>query len=190
MCAHSHTLLLSHPHSLEHSQARQHSRCHVCRDAPALSHLSTWPPVPAVISSCTHTPVTHAMCSPVCPITCAQSHQSPTHVHTRSHPHTRMHMQPLSEPPLHRCLGDHCRPAEPQGTGGSTEGAASTGLRPPQTHHTWIRDRSGVTPLVRHSPGIAGGARGAGDARGAGGPGNTRGRGGRGLFVPPSAGPP
>lgn len=165
MCTLTHTRCHTPP--AWHPQPCQHRRCYLCRDTPALSHPSTWPPVPAVVSSHTHTAITCA----TCPITFAQTVTPVPHscafVVTPAH---TVHTQPLSEPPLHSCLGAHCRPPEPRHTGA----AASPGLRPRQTHHTWIRDRSGIMPLVRHSPGIAEGAGRAGDARGAGGDRGTR----------------
>lgn len=104
-CAHSHTLLLSHPLSLAHSQhtatcAETHLHCHT----RAQGHLCR------VVSS--HTAMCHVL-SPVPSITCAHCHTGAPLVHTRSQPHPRVPTQLLSEPPWHRCRGEHCGPAEP-----------------------------------------------------------------------------
>lgn len=95
MCTLAHTLAVTLPQPGTLT-AMQHRWCYLCRDTPALSHPSTWPPVPAVVSSHTHTAITRAQTVTSVSHLCA-------FVVTPAH---TVHTQPLSERPLHGCLGD------------------------------------------------------------------------------------
>lgn len=197
----------AHSHPLSHTQAPVHTPVLVC----TLAHTrAVTPPQPGTLTALpAHTATcaeTHLHChtraqghlchavsshTPMCHVL-SLSH--PSHVptvtpvpHSCTHGHTAVHTQPLSEPPWHSSLGTAAGRLSPG------HGAASTGLRPPQTHHTWIGDGSEMTPssdTARARRGMPVGW-GMPEGRGTGErPCPAAGQGRTGLFVPASAGPP